>query len=211
MSELDSVGAEQTVFPVVERGYDRATVDRFRSDVARALAAYEVELGRIEPLPDPNDVVAESGAAEAAVILGAALAEAADIATAADARVLRALDREEGINNRLARLRSVLEDGELDLERALSTALAELAAVRELIAASIGGEDDGHALERLRDVVGMPVADASEAEDGAADAKIVVDLRDPGPILRPDEERAGFYERRLAGLRERLDAEDGQI
>lgn len=211
MSNLDSVGAEQAEFPVVERGYDRATVDRFRTDVARALAAYEVELGLIDPLPDPNDVVVESGAAEAAVILEAALAEAADIIAAADTRTHRAVDNEEELATRLSRLRSVLEDGRLDLERALASAGAEFGATLELIAANIGGEDDGHALERLREVVGMPEVNPNEPDDAEADPNIVVDLRDPGPILRPDEDRPGFYERRLAGLRERLDAEDSEI
>jgi hypothetical protein len=209
VTEISSVSAQQSEFPVVERGYDRATVDRFRSDVARALAAYEVELGLIDPLPDPNDVAADAGAAEAEAILEAALAEYAEIAAAAEARTSRALQAEEAVAERLARLRSVLEDGEADLERALSAARAEFASMRSMIATSIGGVDDGHALERLRDVVGMPVSDAGDTieTDDDQDAKIVVDLRDPGPILQPDADRPGFYERRLAGLRERLDAE----
>lgn len=208
MTEITSVSAEQAEFPVVERGYDRATVDRFRSDVARALAAYEVELGLIAPLPDPNEVIADNGASEAAAILRAAFAEHAEIIAAAEARAARVREGEEEVAARLARLRSVLEDGESDLGRSLSAASTEFAATRAKIASYIGTADDGHALERLRDVVGMPTPSAAETREDEQEAKIVVDLRDPGPILRPDEQRSSFYERRLAGLRERLDAED---
>lgn len=141
--------------------------------------------------------ILESAETEAAELLQASLAEAQQVAAAAEASALAvtnaaAVEVKE-LTHRTAQLRTALRDA--------GTRFEQLAA------------DTRTEIKMLEDFIDLEMEEAEElSRPGDADDVATIDLRsDPDPSVLESASRAepesspGFYERRLAGLRERLE------
>ena len=226
--ELTSYQAETIRFSQVRRGLDPDEVGRFQRRVARVLAEYEREtaaardqIARLERQRNglrseeaaarqtylaaartKEELVAEAtrlaaelreaGVADAAAIRSQAEAEARELLEGARHEAEEAERRGAAevarLHRRLAQLRTAVSDIEARMRVMAERTLADTHVVADLIA--LEAEDS-------RDVQPPP---ASEPDNGVAPPAV----RGPARSSEP-----GFYERRLSGLRDRLDSARG--
>jgi len=233
--EITSHQTANIRFTLRGTGYDQIEVDEFRERVRRSLAAYESQFaqwrtngGAQAPASDTgHEAQSRGGGDEAAAylaaakeeasrVLAAALAEGGDLLAAAKARAasIAADPRTEtrDLTQRLARLRTAVSDAETRLRNLVGSTLDELSLVGDLIDLEMAAPAEISALRAdspwRRKPDPQPAAPLLPAAQRAEPP--------PGPdrdIAKPELEEAddlgpdvpGFYEKRLVGLRDRLD------
>lgn len=223
LAEARDEAADETVRVV---GAARETVSVRTDDAARQADARieEAEAEAAEILADAAVTVAETTArAEiaAAEIASEAEARAAESAARAEAEFVKATEEAaamleaaeaaveglntaaqqetDALNRRLAQLRTAVRQAEEHYRELGSEVAAEAAMVGDLIdlellgAATVGSDDEA-----------MPYPDLSDAQR-ALERENSDDTTEQDPSFDEEPREAGFYERRLAGLRERLE------
>ncbi|MGD2051173.1 MAG: hypothetical protein PVI35_01740 [Acidimicrobiia bacterium] len=188
--------------------------------ILRAMAEEELAAAREESRSRRQTTAEEMAAlraatrdaldAEVEATLDHAIGRAAAVTAAAEEEV-RHLDR------RLGQLRTALGDAESRIRSLTGDALTELRMLGDLLALETGALEEIESLnpapDRVIDLsepapapVGTPESDTAPAAQASADTADTA----PGAFARRIQDRddtagRGFYERRLAGLRERLE------